>query len=222
MRVFSEILVGILFFSAVGILLYFTVFIMQDSAFYKQGKYEIDVIFDDVYGLSEGNRVLVSGVDYGKVKSIKLLPNGKVLVKLSLKEKINIYKNYKIVVKSETALGGRVVAITPGDKILGLANLKKPLKGTILLDPFEAVSIIINENKDNLKKAIANLKDVIVKINRGKGTIGKLINKDSIHKDTEKLINKAQTLVDELKDVVEDVREQAPITSFIRAALTAF
>ena len=38
----------------------------------------------------------------------------------------------------------------------------------------------------------------------------------------EKLINKAQTLVDELKDVVEDVREQAPITSFIRAALTAF
>ena len=222
MRLFSEFLVGMLFFSSVGILLYFTIFVMEDSAFYKQGKFNISVIFDDVYGLSEGSNVLISGVEYGKVKDIKLLESGKVLVKLSLRERVSIYKNYKVVVKSETALGGRVIAISPGDKVLGLADLKKPLKGTILLDPFEAVSIVINENRKDLKNAISNLKDVIVKINKGRGTIGKLINKDNLHKDTEKLINRARTLVDELKDVVEDTREQAPMTSFIRAALTAF
>ena len=164
MRLFSEFLVGMLFFSSVGILLYFTIFVMEDSAFYKQGKFNISVIFDDVYGLSEGSNVLISGVEYGKVKDIKLLESGKVLVKLSLRERVSIYKNYKVVVKSETALGGRVIAISPGDKVLGLADLKKPLKGTILLDPFEAVSIVINENRKDLKNAISNLKDVIVKL----------------------------------------------------------
>ena len=42
-----------------------------------------------------------------------------------------------------------------------------------------------------------------------------MINEDTIHADTGKLIK-------ELRDAVEDSREQAPVTSFIRAALTAF
>ena len=53
------------------------------------------------------------------------------------------------------------------------------------------------------------------KIDTGQGTLGKLINENRVHDSTDGLIK-------ELRDAIEDTREQAPVTSFIRAALTAF
>ena len=58
-------------------------------------------------------------------------------------------------------------------------------------------------------------REISDKINYGQGTIGKLINKDNIHAQTDQLVK-------ELRETIEDAREQAPITSFIKAALTAF
>ncbi len=49
----------------------------------------------------------------------------------------------------------------------------------------------------------------------GQGTLGKLVNENKVY-------NNADDLIKELKDTMEDAREQAPITSFIRAALLAF
>jgi phospholipid/cholesterol/gamma-HCH transport system substrate-binding protein len=64
-------------------------------------------------------------------------------------------------------------------------------------------------------QTISNIKSITQKIDEGKGTLGKLINDNRVHENTDGLIK-------ELRDAIEDTREQAPITSFIRAALTAF
>jgi phospholipid/cholesterol/gamma-HCH transport system substrate-binding protein len=61
----------------------------------------------------------------------------------------------------------------------------------------------------------ANLAVVTAKLSSGEGTIGRLLMHDKMYQD-------ADDLVKELRESVEDAREQAPVTSFIRAALTAF
>jgi len=164
--------------------------------------------------------VLVNGVESGTVDSIELMSDSKVLVGLKMYRRFSLYENYRILLKNQTAIGGRIIVFYPGEYsragvLYETLDTYKNLHGITIGDPLTKTSEVIDENRDDLRVGIQNFREFSEKINSGEGTIGKLVNEDSIHKDTGKLIN-------ELRDTIEDAREQAPVTSFIRAALTAF
>jgi len=71
------------------------------------------------------------------------------------------------------------------------------------------------ENRENIYYLIKNIRGITEKLNSGEGTIGKLLADEEMHTKTDELIK-------DVKETLEDAREQAPITSFIRAALTIF
>ncbi len=218
MKKINEFIVGVVFILAMGVLGYFT--IVRGEVFSKKDYYEITIIFTDVESLSIGNKVLVNGVESGTVESIELMPDAKVIVALKMYRRFLLYDNYKIVLKNQTAIGGRIIIIYPGESagegvLYETIDNYKNLHGQTIGDPISKISEIIDENRGDLREAIINLREFSEKINRGEGTIAKLVNEDTIHRDTGKLI-------DELRDTIEDSREQAPVTSFIRAALTAF
>lgn len=89
-------------------------------------------------------------------------------------------------------------------------------------DPLAGLSEIIDENRDDVKKTIENVAEITEKINNGHGTLGLLVNDDKLHRNANTLISDAQITVREMRESLEDTREQAPVNSFIRAALTAF
>lgn len=218
MTKFNELIVGLVFFAAMGVLGYYT--IVRGELFDTREYYSITVIFEDVEGLVTGDKVLVNGVESGSVTLIDLLDDGKVIVGIKLFRSFNFYQNYRIILKNQSALGGRVITIYPGsDEDKGeffekVTNLKN-MHGMTIGDPLVKISEMLDENREGLKVAIQNLSEFSEKINKGEGTIAKLVNKDTLHEGTDKLIK-------ELRDTIEDSREQAPVTSFIRAALTAF
>lgn len=214
----NELIVGIVFFFAMAVLGYYT--IIRSDLFDTRKYYMSSVIFNDVEGLAIGNKVLVNGVEAGTVTVIELMADSRVRVSLRLFRRFNLYENYKILLKNQTALGGRIVVIYPGSpenggEIFETVENMTDLAGITIGDPLTKISEVIDENRENIKVAIENFSEFSEKINKGKGTIGKLVNEDSLHEDTGNLIK-------ELRDTVEDTREQAPVTSFIRAALTAF
>ncbi len=218
MTKFNELIVGVVFFAAMGVLGYYT--IVRRELFDTRRYYEATVLFEDVEGLVAGDKVLVNGVESGNVAAIDLLDDGKVVVVLKLFRTFSFYENYRIILKNQSALGGRVITIYPGsaednggvfDKVTDLKNMN----GMTIGDPLVKISEMLDENREGLKTAIQNISEFSEKINRGEGTIAKLVNKDTIHDEAGKLLK-------ELRDTVEDSREQAPVTSFIRAALTAF
>jgi phospholipid/cholesterol/gamma-HCH transport system substrate-binding protein len=67
----------------------------------------------------------------------------------------------------------------------------------------------------NAEKITGELAQVTEKINKGQGTLAKLVNDDAIFKETKALLK-------ELRESVEDLREQAPINSFIGVVFSAF
>ncbi len=218
MKRINEFIVGVVFIFAMTVLGYFT--IIRGELFSDKEYYELSVIFPDVESLSIGNKVLVNGVESGTVESIELLPDAKVLVRIKMFISFTLYENYKIMLKNQTAIGGRIIVINPGEfetegVMHDTVGSYKNLHGLTVGDPLTKISEIIDENRGDLREAIANLREFSEKINKGDGTIAKLVNEDTIHRDTGKLI-------EELRDTIEDSREQAPVTSFIRAALTAF
>lgn len=215
---FNEFIVGLVFIVAMIVLGYFT--ILRGELLEQREYFSSSIIFTDVEGLIVGNKILINGVNSGVVDKIDLMDDARVLVSVSLYRKLNLYENYKITLKSQSALGGKVIAIYPGcadlngqsfSRVLNTENLQ----GYTIGDPLTKLSEIIDENRENIAAALGNVREFTDKVNRGKGTLGKLVNEDTIHADTGKLLN-------ELRDAVEDAREQAPVTSFIRAALSAF
>ncbi|HQO03134.1 MAG TPA: MlaD family protein, partial [Spirochaetota bacterium] len=109
----KEISVGILFLVAMSILGYYTI-IMTGEFLRNNQSYPITVLFNNVEGLSEKDRVKINGVVAGKVTNIELMDDSKVLVALSMNRKFRLYKGYTIKISSESTLGGRYVGINPG------------------------------------------------------------------------------------------------------------
>lgn len=59
------------------------------------------------------------------------------------------------------------------------------------------------------------LAGTIKRVNEGKGTVAALLNDDSVYRETKSLLK-------ELRESVEDLREQAPINSFLGVVFSAF
>ncbi|HNX23851.1 MAG TPA: MlaD family protein [Spirochaetota bacterium] len=218
MTKFNEFIVGVVFFLAMGILGYYT--IVRGELFDTREFVYGTIIFEDVEGLAIGDKTLVNGVESGTVTAIELMADGKVIVSFKLFRFFNLYENYKIILKNQSALGGRIILINPGaaevnGEVFETVDSLKNLTGITIGDPLTKISEVIDENREDLRTAIKNISEFSAKINKGEGTIAKLVNEDTLHKDADQLIK-------ELRDTVEDSREQAPVTSFIRAALTAF
>ncbi|TGL62729.1 MCE family protein [Leptospira ognonensis] len=182
-------------------------------------------------------------------ESGEILPEGevgigtKVELTLLLKSPVNLYDNYQITIKNESLLSGRVVALDPGSKypidpsskqyqmdgqivkqvILSPSGGKMvPIQGKVTQDPLVSLSELIAENRADIRKTIQNFADITGKINQGKGTLGKLINESDVHKSVNTTLGDAQVVLKEIREGLEDTREQAPVTSFIRSALSAF
>lgn len=96
------------------------------------------------------------------------------------------------------------------------------LQGESSGDPVAGISEMISENRRNVRETVANIRSITDKINNGKGTLALLVNDNQLHENANTLVTDAQTVVNELRESLEDTREQAPVTSFVRAALTAF
>ena len=96
------------------------------------------------------------------------------------------------------------------------------LQGKSTGDPIAGLSEIISENRDNLRETFQYVRDIAYKVNTGQGTLGKLVNDDELHRNANTLVNDAQIVARELREGLEDTREQAPVNSFVRAMLTAF
>ncbi|MCC5814642.1 MAG: MCE family protein [Leptospira sp.] len=171
----------------------------------------------------------------------------KVEVTLTLKGPIKIYENYSATIKNESLLSGRIIALDPGsrfnrdpktmemdtdsEEILVLSDYTvestktrstPPLRGNVTEDPLVSLAELIAENRGDIRKTFINVAEITSKINRGEGTLGRLINENEMHRNVNTTLTDAQIVLRELREGLEDFREQAPVTSFIRSALSAF
>ena len=268
MNWFQNVLVGILFFGALALAGFFTI-ISEAGPFAKKGNLLV-LYFDNEDGVKVGSRVTVLGVPAGVVTDLALIgvdqaglplkedsPDivaQKVAVTAEIRRPVKFYSNYKIAVKNETILSGKIIAIDPGSvrpmengKIPELISVLAPsttdlqkerksalehrlgqkggfvdLQGESSGDPLAGLSEMISENRTDIRRTLNNVAEITTKINQGKGTLGLLVNDDELHRNANTVLTDAQIVVRELREGLEDTREQAPVNSFLRAALTAF
>lgn len=214
----NEIAVGILFTVALVILGYFTIMV-KEEIFESREYYIMSARFPNVEGLESGDDVKVNGVKAGVVKNISL-EGEHVCAYFKMYSTFPMFENYRIKIANESALGGKFISIYPGvrlseGKIHHEVTEKTNLKGFSGDDPIALISDLIADNRESINATLRNIQQITGKINSGQGTLGKLVNQAQVY-------DNANDMVRDLRNTLEDVREQAPVTSFIRAALTAF
>ncbi len=151
------------------------------STFVK--KIQVSAVFNDVNGLQNGNNVWFSGVKIGTVSKMSFAGESQVLVVVKIDEKAQQYirKDSKVKISTDGLIGNKIIVIYGG------TPQSQPVQDGDMLGIETMVSTeemmgILQENNKNLLAITTDFKNVSKKIAGGEGTIGKLLNDESLYK----------------------------------------
>lgn len=169
--------------------------------------FNVRAYFKNTEGLRNGASVRFGGIDVGAVKDIKIMADtsGRVEVTMRIKEEVRrfIKKDSRASIETEGLVGNKVVIISMGsDKAEpisdnGIILSKEPLS---FADVIEETQGILAYTKEMTK----NLADIVGKVNKGEGTIGKILNDEELYNAATNITKSADK---NLTAITEDMRK---------------
>ncbi|WP_268847809.1 MlaD family protein [Flavobacterium aestivum] len=171
-------------------------------------KMELVSVFDEVNGLQTGANVWFSGVKIGKVRSIELNKNRKVLVTLAIETKAQqfILRNAKTKIGTDGLIGNKVVVIYGGTE-----NSDPVRDGdTLRVGSTYSTENLMNtlqKNNDNLLAITTDFKTISHKLTMNEGTVGKLLNDNGLYDNINAValsLNEASKKADKLIGSLND------------------
>jgi len=177
MRSTRDILLGIVFFGGIGVLAFATVAL---SGWSLRAKPRIVVTFENARGLKEGDAVRVVGTRFGRVREVTYdeaaPPGRRVAVLAELDDVVVLREGYEIVIEPASALGGRVLEIDPGPPTGNPIPLDALHQGSSLEDALTAMAEFFSKNEAGVRRSVDAIAAVAERIERGEGTLGRLVN----------------------------------------------
>lgn len=171
------ILLGVIIF-AVGILTLGG----QRKSFVQSVK--VKAIFHDIGGLAKGDNVWYAGVKVGTIKSITFLNHSQIEVLMNIEKASRefIHKDVKAKLSSDGLVGNKIIALTGGTTTVPAIEDGDVITVEVAISTEEIMNTLQVNNK-SLVEITGNLKTITGKIMKGEGSIGKLINDESIYND---------------------------------------
>ena len=142
--------------------------------------FSLSTTFYNVSGLQVGNNIRFSGINVGTVENIKIINDTTVVVNMLVQKDVQrfIKTDGTVLIGSEGLIGDRVLIITQGS-----AQTKSVTNGQFLssVEPVETDAIIasLQVTAGNAEIITQELATIMLKVNSGRGTLGRLIH-DSI------------------------------------------
>ena len=188
----NGIIVGIFIFLALFVFVIAVFTIGSRKGMFKES-ITLNAYFGTVDGVRKGAYVRLSGVEVGIVNSIEITNNNNVKLELKIdREHLRfLRKNSEASIQLEGLVGDKYVAVTYGtfnaDPLLDKDTIKTK-------EPFSLGAILqrAQETVDNAATFTNELGNIFTKVNKGKGTIGKLLNDDEMYFN----LNSATSYVD--------------------------
>ena len=142
--------------------------------------FKLTTTFSNVSGLQVGNNVRFSGINVGTVDDIVIINDTTVKVDMVIKKDVwqFIKTDCKVTLGSEGIIGDKLIIITQGSPD---AALLKEGQSLISIEPIETNAIMarLDATAKNAEIISHQLSEITFDINRGHGTISRLIQ-DSI------------------------------------------
>ncbi|MCB0731091.1 MAG: MCE family protein [Ignavibacteriae bacterium] len=159
--------------------------------------------FDNVEGLRTGAAVRLNGLSVGSVSEVKLMELNRYKVEVTMRINSDVQQFIRLdseaSIETEGIIGSKIVIITPGSKSY------EPIQngGVIMSQSAVNMNQIIAETQDimrYMKDLTREFTEVLGKVNKGEGTIGKLVNDDELYFEAVKIVQSANTSLNTMVD----------------------
>ncbi|MFI5365785.1 MAG: MlaD family protein [Candidatus Binatia bacterium] len=219
----NEQKVGLFFL--VGIVLVFAAIEATVGTGLLSKGYDLYVNYANVEGLRTGDAVQVAGLKLGKVDEITLKPDG-VRVKLRLDTKAVVRRDSVARLDYQALSGTRFISISLGtpdavalkdgetveaeippsitqmvDQLQGVAKSVRDLADSLNRNQdhlLNNVNALIEENRTALQHTLENIDSITTKLDRGEGTMAKLINDSTLYDRASTVMSDLQKISDRL------------------------
>jgi len=226
----NEQRIGIFF--VVGLVLLFVAIELTLGLGLLHKRYPLYATFHDVQGLDVGADVRLAGIKAGRVAGMKI-ENGLVRVQMGIDGGLEVKKDSVATLDFRALSGDRYIALSlgtptakraePGDTLEG----ETPASFTEVVDKMSTVAASITDLADNLKEGsqrlLGNLADLVEenkealgqtaqnlasitgKLDRGTGTLGKLVNDPALYDRVTTAMGDVQQSVQDLGTVAHNL-----------------
>lgn len=177
-------------FITVGLVLFLLgIFIIGKQKNLFDPVFKLSTKFQNVSGLQVGSTIRFSGINIGTVDNIEIINDSTVKVDMLIKKEVQkfIHSDSKAGIGSEGIIGDKLIVISQGS-----SKTKEVKDGQTILstEPIETDAIMrsVQITADNVALGTNELYDILEKINSGEGTLGKLIQDESLANNIDKTI----------------------------------
>lgn len=206
----TEIVVGAFMFVILVVLLTLTLVISQNRFFERA--YFLEVHFENIGGLRNGEPVFMRGVQIGNVNEINVPKNGRgVDLKLRLTRPVELHVDYRFIIEPSSMLGGMRLLVDEGSESQpllpeeGYASLKGQPVSNLLDEATQTIHLIREALVDggvleDIQGFTRNLRAISEKVDQGEGTVARLINDPTLH-------DQLLSLTDNFNEVSADAKQ---------------
>ena len=195
------ILLGMLLFAAV-------LFIIGRKNNLFTPVFSISASFNNVSGLQTGNNIRFSGITIGTVDDITIVNDSTVKVVLVIKSSVRnfIKADSKAVIASDGFIGDKLVIISQGSSESPIVKEGQLLESE---EPVETGEIMasLQISAANAEVITEQLAEVMVKVNSGNGTLGRLIQDPTIANNLSQTMQNMKTSSQGLTENMEAAKE---------------
>lgn len=170
-------------------------------------RYRFSIMFTEVAGLVEGDKVTVAGLDAGEILSLTLAPFGKVIAEVEVDDYVKIPIDSRISVASYGLIGAKVISIRPGgsDTYVEAGDVVRGVYEKGLGDVVHEMGEALGDIKTVLKSA-----DEILTDQEGKDLVKEaLANANAASSDLKQATADLRVMATELRAFVSEKREPA-------------
>ncbi len=143
--------------------------------------FKLCTTFKNVGGLQVGNNVRFSGINVGTIESIKIINDSSVKVGMIIRKDVQsfIKTDCEATIGSEGIIGDKVLTITHGSSESESVKDGQTLQA---VEPIEMDAIMqsVSVTAKNIEVITDQLADIMLKVNKGHGTLGMLIRDTTI------------------------------------------
>lgn len=205
-------------FIIVGIILFFlAIFIIGKQKNLFDPVFKVTADFRNVSGLQVGNTVRFSGINIGTVDNIRIINDSMVKVDMLVKKDVQkfIKVDSKAGIGSEGIIGDKVVVLSQGNSN---SNMVKDGQRIASTEPVETDAIIqsLQVTSDNAAVASGEIAEILIKINNGEGTLGRLINDESMAKDIDQTISNLKSSTKGLDENMEAAKHNFLLRGYFK------
>jgi phospholipid/cholesterol/gamma-HCH transport system substrate-binding protein len=152
--------------------------------------FKITSTFYNVSGLQVGNNIRFSGINVGTVNNITIINDSTVSVEMMIRKTVKqfIKSDCIVAIGSEGLIGDRLLIITQGSSDAPLVKEGQQLESK---EPTEidAIMTSLQVTADNAAIISSQLAEIMININSGNGTLGRLIQDSTIAENINQTVN---------------------------------